>query len=87
MRKGGGWGTEEWRAKAAEDFMLKQKEQVLPMVFFACGITSELLFWSGRAGAGADDACTVIVEPWAWVLDVDKDNAVARTQLPLALGW
>lgn len=48
--KGGGMGSEEWRAKAAEDFMLQQKEQVLPMVYFACGVTSEwfvFLMWAG----------------------------------------
>ncbi|KAL8292841.1 hypothetical protein RQP46_000535 [Phenoliferia psychrophenolica] len=65
---GGGFGSEEWRAKAAEDWVEKQGEDMLPVVFWACGATKT-------------------VQPFCWVIDVDKDNTVARTQLPLQLAW
>lgn len=30
---------------------------------------------------------TMVVQPWSWVIDIDRDNSVARTQMPLALAW
>lgn len=55
LKKGGGgggagFGGEEWRDKAAQEWVDRQREEFLPMVFFACGVTSELffpVFWSG----------------------------------------
>ncbi|GAA6009141.1 hypothetical protein JCM10207_004280 [Rhodosporidiobolus poonsookiae] len=29
----------------------------------------------------------LIIKPHSWCIDIDKDNTVARTQLPLALAW
>ncbi|ORY63819.1 hypothetical protein BCR35DRAFT_187160 [Leucosporidium creatinivorum] len=64
----GGFGSEEWRETAAADFMDKQLEAYLPVVFFAVGITR-------------------VVQPHTWCIDIDRENSVARTQIPLALAW
>ncbi|GAA5880488.1 hypothetical protein JCM16303_005400 [Sporobolomyces ruberrimus] len=61
-------GTEEWRQKAAEDFMDQQEKVFYPLVFFATGQE-------------------VIIRPHSWCIDFDKNNTVARTQIPLQLAW
>lgn len=33
------------------------------------------------------NGATMVVQPWSWVIDIDRDNSVARTQMPLALAW
>lgn len=43
-RGGSGFGSEEWKSKAADDFLEKQAEKVLPVVFWASGVTCERLF-------------------------------------------
>jgi len=65
---GGSFGGEEWRERAAVEFIEKQEDELLPVVFFATGETH-------------------VVRPYVWCIDLDKDNAVARTQLPLTLAW
>jgi ATP-dependent DNA helicase PIF1 len=37
---GAGFGGEEWRAKAADEWVEKQGDDMLPVVFWACGATS-----------------------------------------------
>ncbi|GAA5824525.1 hypothetical protein JCM11251_000458 [Rhodosporidiobolus azoricus] len=66
--KGGAFGGEEWRMKAAEEWADKQGEPVYPVVYFATGKQ-------------------LIIKPHSWCIDIDKDNTVARTQLPLQLAW
>ncbi|GAA5936423.1 hypothetical protein JCM10213_000315 [Rhodosporidiobolus nylandii] len=66
--RGGAFGGEEWRMKAADEWADKQKEAVYPLVYFA----------TGRQ---------LIIKPHSWCIDIDKDNTVARTQLPLQLAW
>ena len=39
---GGGFGGEDWREQAADDFMDKQVEQFCPVVLFAVGVTRQL---------------------------------------------
>jgi hypothetical protein len=41
-RAGGGFGSEEWREQAANEFIERQGEEFYPVVFFAVGVTSEL---------------------------------------------
>ncbi len=65
---GGSFGGEEWRERAAQEFIENQEDDILPVVFFATGETH-------------------VIRPYVWAIDLDKDNAVARTQLPLALAW
>jgi len=38
-------GTEEWREKAADEFMDKQDKVFYPLVFFACGKEGESAFY------------------------------------------
>jgi len=65
---GGAFGGEEWRERAAREFMDNQEEDLLPVVFFATGETH-------------------VIRPYVWCIDLDRDNSLARTQLPLALAW
>lgn len=52
----GGFGSEEWRETAASDFMDKQLEAYLPVVFFAVGITREFRpCFAARAPGLAED--------------------------------
>ncbi|GAA5979052.1 hypothetical protein JCM11641_004956 [Rhodosporidiobolus odoratus] len=66
--KGGAFGGEEWRAKAADEWADKQGEAFYPLVYFA----------TGRQ---------LIIKPHSWCIDLDRENTVARTQLPLQLAW
>ncbi|GAA6034605.1 hypothetical protein JCM8097_005419 [Rhodosporidiobolus ruineniae] len=66
--RGGMFGGEEWRAKAAEEWAEKQEQVLYPVVYFATGKQ-------------------LIIKPHSWCIDIDKDNTVARTQLPLQLAW
>ncbi|KAK4700308.1 ATP-dependent DNA helicase PIF1, partial [Phenoliferia sp. Uapishka_3] len=38
---GSGFGSEEWRGQAAEAWVEKQRDDMLPVVFWACGVTSQ----------------------------------------------
>ncbi|GAA5907901.1 hypothetical protein JCM6882_001521 [Rhodosporidiobolus microsporus] len=66
--RGGAFGGEEWRMKAAEEWADNQGEPVYPVVYFATGKQ-------------------LIIKPHSWCIDIDKNNTVARTQLPLQLAW
>lgn len=88
--KGGAFGGEEWRMKAAEEWADKQGEPVYPVVYFATG-KQRALPPSQSAVLSSSDlsrcAPPVIIKPHSWCIDIDKDNTVARTQLPLQLAW
>ncbi|KAM0753929.1 hypothetical protein T439DRAFT_167351 [Meredithblackwellia eburnea MCA 4105] len=66
--RGGNFGGEEWREQAANEWEDHQPKSMLPLVFFACGISR-------------------VIGAHTWVIDVDRDNTIARTQLPLQLAW
>lgn len=92
----GGFGSEEWRETAASDFMEKQLEAYLPVVFFAVGITREFelslptscfALVISRRDESDSFALPGIVSPHTWCIDIDRENSVARTQIPLALAW
>lgn len=49
--------------------------------------------WRSRQGHTAlpvvlfANGSTVIINPHTWTIEIDRDNYLARTQLPLALAW
>lgn len=89
-------GTEEWRQKAAEDFMDQQEKVFYPLVFFATGQEGQSPYSpSFPDPISVDDSASslcpfsgiVIIRPHSWCIDFDKNNTVARTQIPLQLAW
>ena len=38
-RSGGGFGSEEWRERAVNEFIDEQESEMVPVVFFATGVT------------------------------------------------
>lgn len=82
-------GTEEWRQKAADEFMDKQDKVFYPLVFFACGKEgkSSLSQYLPNHDSRISHRSVVLVRPHSWCIDLDKHNTVARTQIPLQLAW
>lgn len=86
---GGAFGGEEWREKAADEWADKQAVEVFPLVYFATGAQGEFFDSSNNESTRTlmELALTVIIRPHSWCIDIDKENTVARTQLPLQLAW
>lgn len=87
--QGGRFGGEEWRAKAAEDWADNQKDTVFyPVVYFATGKQRAFLLLPPILRIGSPSLLlAVVIKPHSWAVDIDKNNSVARTQLPLQLAW
>ncbi|CEQ42261.1 SPOSA6832_04063 [Sporobolomyces salmonicolor] len=86
--KAGKIGSEEWRQRAADEFMDEQKDDVYPVVFFACGEQGQSFSCTlVQPSLTVAPRHAVVIQAHSWCIDLDAHNAIARTQLPLQLAW
>ncbi|GAA5927655.1 hypothetical protein JCM1841_006074 [Sporobolomyces salmonicolor] len=74
--KAGKIGSEEWRQRAADEFMDEQKDDVYPVVFFACGeqVVIQAHSWCIDLDAHNAIARTQLPLQLAWALTIHKSQ-------------
>ncbi|GAA5952397.1 hypothetical protein JCM21900_003803 [Sporobolomyces salmonicolor] len=74
--KAGKIGSEEWRQRAADEFMDEQKDDVYPVVFFACGeqVVIQPHSWCIDLDAYNAVARTQLPLQLAWALTIHKSQ-------------